>query len=80
MFLSNQTQSSGQSWTLDVHKDPKTGETVVRCPAVPDLETRDSDQLYAVQSMRRLLDEHANRNYQGESREFILPGALRDED
>jgi hypothetical protein len=73
MYQTNNNVQSGQSFTLDVHDDKKTGETVVTCPGVPDVgEVRDKDGRYAVQHMKRLLDDHVHRGYQQERTPMVL--------
>jgi hypothetical protein len=81
MFLTNSQQQSGQSWTLDVHKDPATTETIVSCAACPEVgEVRDADERFAVQQMRRLLDDHTHRGYQpGRTPLMVGHGELLDE-
>ena len=62
MYDSEQTRQGGQSFTLDVKRDPKTQEAVVSCEVFPDLgETRDEDQQFAVQQMKQKIDEHLYR-------------------
>jgi len=73
MYRSNQTTQGGQSWTLDVTTDPKTRETVVSCAGCPDVApVRDRDGRYAVQRMRRLLDEHTNQGHQSDRRPLMI--------
>lgn len=71
MLLSSNAQQSGQSWTLTVRSDGP--ETVVSCPAVPEVgESRSPDRLFAVQDMRRKLDDHVHRGYQTDRRPLII--------
>lgn len=79
MYRTSQQMHSGQSWTLDVHRED-SGETVVKCPSVPEVgEVRDPDPRYAVQHMKRLLDDHVHRGY-SETRPMIAGrGELLDE-
>jgi hypothetical protein len=71
VFQTSQAQQSGQSWTLEVHKDGL--ETVVTCAAVPEVgSVRDVDGRYAVQHMRRLLDDHTHRGYQQDRSSMIV--------
>jgi hypothetical protein len=71
MYRSSNEQQSGQSFTLDVKSEK--GETVVRCPNVPEVgEVRDSNAQFAVQHMKRLLDDHVHRGYQQDRSPLML--------
>lgn len=71
MFNTTNTQHSGQSFTLDVKE--QGGKTLVSCPSVPDVGTiEDTDQRFAIQQMRRRLDDHVHRGYQNDRRTLIV--------
>lgn len=80
MLNSDNNSQSGQSFTLDVAADAATGETVVSCPSYPEIEpVRDRDQRFAIQQMRRKLDDMTHRGFQG-ARPLTLPRADDDFD
>jgi hypothetical protein len=80
MFDTTNNQQSGQSFTLNVTTDQATSETVVSCPAHPEVEpVRDTDSRFAVQEMKRRLDDHVHRGFQTTSRQLMVgPNPDRD--
>jgi hypothetical protein len=74
MFNGTENQHSGQSFTLDVKTDSATGETVVTAPNVPEVEpVRDRDSRFAVQEMKRKLDDHVHRGF-SQRTPLVIPG------
>jgi hypothetical protein len=79
-YQTTNNMQSGQSWTLEVAKDATSGKTRVSCAAVPELVVEDDDQRFAVQEMRRQLDDYINRGSQTDRSPMLLHGPGTDTD
>jgi hypothetical protein len=78
MFDTEHTRQPGQSFTLDVRREEASGKTCVSCPSVPDVGiVEDTDQRFAIQEMRRRLDDHTMRGFQT-SRSPLIIGSNQD--
>jgi hypothetical protein len=78
MFFTSNNQQSGQSFTLDVKT--ANGLTTVSCDAVPDVApVTDSDSRFAIQQMRRALDDHIHRGGQSGRAPLLLGGDNADD-
>jgi hypothetical protein len=71
MYFSSQTAQSGQSHTLHITKEPN-GQTRVEAPWSGIDPVIDADERYAIQHMKRLLDEAAHQS--SPSRPLLLAG------